>query len=109
MPRHRSKQVIARDGCVITVGARPLVYRKIEVTDKRTGETKTIDDTDSYPARKDGSYPNITDPGDDGIPYAFKPGQRVPRDHPAVAACPGAFVDLDEAEDMGLIEEKTLA
>jgi hypothetical protein len=32
------------------------------------------------------------DEGDEGVPYAFKQGEKVFSDHPAVEACPGAFV-----------------
>jgi len=80
-------QVVAREAIVITVGARPIEYQKIEVAHNRTGVLTTIDNQ------------NVTvDEGDEGIPYAFKAFQKVPRNHPAVKACPSAFMEMDEAE-----------
>ena len=36
------------------------------------------------------------DPGDEGVSYGFRAGERVLSDHPAVEACPGAFIEEDE-------------
>lgn len=99
MGRPRKGQVVAKEAVVVNVGARPLVYKKRQVVNRKTGELATIDDTDSYPDER-----NIEDHGDQGVPYAFKAGERVPASHPAVAAAPGHFVPVEEAEDLGLIE-----
>lgn len=84
-------QVVARETIVITVGATPPVRRRITVTDRRTGDRVEIDDTDNDPI----------EPGDMGTPYTFKAGERVPKNHPAVKECPGAFITLEEAEGDG--------
>lgn len=81
--------VVAREAIVINVGARPIKYGQIEVVHNKTGETRTIDNQN-----------DIVDGGDEGIPYAFKTGQRVHKDHVAVKDNPGAFVSLDEWEDL---------
>lgn len=80
--------VVAREAIVINVGARPVEYGRITVRDRRTSEMVEIADTDRDPI----------DEGDEGTPYAFKAFERVRKDHPAVAACPGAFVPLDEVD-----------
>lgn len=90
MATSKGGYVVAREAIVINVGARPAVYGKITVTDRRTGERKEILDTDHEPI----------DGGDLGIPYSFKELQKVPKNHPAVQANPGAFMDLEEAEDL---------
>lgn len=89
----KSTLVVARDAICVTVGARPIEYGKITVTNRRTGERVEIDD-----------HNHMVDEGDEGIPYAFKAFQKVNRQHPAVAACPGAFMPLEEADDADLIE-----
>jgi hypothetical protein len=76
--------VAAREAIVINVGARPLRYGTVTVRDRRTGEMVTIPDTNHDPI----------DPGDEGVPYAFKALQKVAADHPAVKACPGAFITV---------------
>ena len=37
-------------------------------------------------------------PGDGVAVYVFEAGERVPRNHPAVRACPEAFMELEEWE-----------
>jgi hypothetical protein len=90
------KWVMAKENVCITVGARPISYRKLLVRDRHTGKLVEIDDTDSYPDDPNtGRPPNILDPGDEGIPYAFSRGEKVPADHEAVAANPGFFMAYD--------------
>ena len=93
MPRQQRDpnkgMVVAREAVVVTVGARAPVYEQITVPHNRTGEPVTMN--------KD----QPSDPGTEGIPYAFKQYQRVARSHPAVKESPGSFMpieDLDDAE-----------
>jgi hypothetical protein len=89
-PKRSSSWLVARDAIVVNVGARPIKYGQIKVRDRHTGEVKTIDNQN-----------DIVDSGDEGMPYAFKQNQRVSKNHPAVKACPGAFIpaeDVDESE-----------
>lgn len=86
-PRSRTGWVVAKEAVVVTVGARAPEYEQVEVTDRRTGNRVMIN--------KD--QPAI--PGDEGIPYAFRPYQRVPRSHPAVQEAPGAFMPEEELDD----------
>lgn len=79
--------MVAREAIVVTVGAKPIVYGEITVTDNKSGERKTIP-----------NHNEIVDEGDEGIPYAFKANQRVRNDHPAVKANPGAFIPADEVD-----------
>jgi hypothetical protein len=88
-----SNLVVAREAVVITVGARPIEYGKLEVRHNKTGELVTIDD-----------HNVMTDEGDEGIPYAFKAFQKVNKKHPAVKANPGAFMPLEEADEADLLE-----
>jgi len=89
MPRTRNPNLVAaRDAIVITVGARPIEYGRITVTDRRSGERVEID-----------NHNDIVDEGDEGMPYAFRQFQKVKRDHPAVQACPGAFMPADEVDE----------
>jgi hypothetical protein len=80
--------VVAKEAVVVNVGGRPAEYRTITVTDRRTGERVQILDTDNDPV----------DPGDLGTPHAFKAGERVSSDHPAVKECPGAFAEENGGE-----------
>ena len=80
--------VVARETIVINVGGRPIQYGQITVADRRTNEMKTID-----------NHNQILDDGDEGIPYVFKAFQRVNKNHPAVKACPGAFMPADEVDE----------
>jgi hypothetical protein len=84
-----SDMVVARTAIVVVVGARPCEYRKITVTARRTGERVEILDTDHDPI----------DPGDEGVGYAFRAFQKVNRNHPAVLANPGAFIDASEVDE----------
>jgi hypothetical protein len=84
----KSSKMVAREAIVVNVGARPIEYGKITVVDRKSGETKTID-----------NHNNIVDGGDEGIPYAFKAFQRVSKNHPAVKACPGAFIPAEEVDE----------
>ncbi len=89
-PRRESNAnvVVAREAIVITVGARPIEYGKITVRHNKTNDLVTID-----------NHNDIIDDGDEGIPYAFKAFQRVPKTHPAVKANPGAFMPADDVDD----------
>lgn len=82
--------VVARDACVIVVGARPPVYEKITVIHNKTG----------LPVEMNSD--RIIDEGSEGIPYTFRPYQRVPRSHPAVKDSPSSFMDVDALSDAEL-------
>ena len=84
--------VVAREAICITVGARPVEYHEAKVLNQRTEQMETVPLTEIDPK----------DPGDDGIPYAFKAYQKVQRDHPAVKACPGAFIPYEELSEADL-------
>lgn len=83
--------VVAKEACVINVGARPLEYEKVEVRNERTNELETID-----------NHNNIIDEGDEGVPYAFKAFQKVNANHVAVAEAPGMFIPLAEVDEEDL-------
>jgi hypothetical protein len=87
--RSKSSYVVAREAVIVNVGGVPAVYGEITVTDRRTGDRVTIPDTDSNPVT----------PEDPGTPYTFKANQKVAKNHPAVAACPGAFIPLEDADE----------
>ena len=74
-------EVIAKEAIVIVVGARPPVFRKEIVRDRRTGLFREVELNEFEPI----------DPGDLGTTYTFKAGERVQRDHEAVLDCPGGF------------------
>jgi hypothetical protein len=76
----------AREAVVVTVGARPIQYERRIVRDRHTGKLVEIDVHELPPV----------DPGDEGIGYAFKQGEEVWSDHPAVLDAPGCFVPVDE-------------
>lgn len=80
-----SRTVVAKEAIVVVVGARAPVYEQVTVRHNKTGEMVKMN--------KD--YPS--DEGDAGVPFAFKAGEKVSRSHDAVKACPGAFVDEDDA------------
>ena len=80
--------VVARDAIVINVDGRPIEYGEIEIIDRRTNAKVTIPNQNQ-----------VVDEGDEGTPYAFKAHQRVHKSHPAVKACPGAFVDADNFDE----------
>jgi hypothetical protein len=82
----KNSKVEARDTVVVVVGARPIEYVKRIVRDRHTGKLVEIDIHEVPPV----------DEGDEGIPYVFKAGEKVRRDHPAVEACPGAFREIED-------------
>jgi hypothetical protein len=91
MPATRDRNrgmVVAREAIVINVGARAPNYEQVEVVDRRTGQKVKI------------NMDEPSDPGDEGVPYAFKSMQRVHKDHPAVKANPGAFIPADEVDEV---------
>ncbi len=90
--------LVATEAIVIVVGARPIKYQRREVLNRRTGERQTIDMTD--PAWEP------EDPGDDGVPYVFRVGQRIHPGHPAYesAKAKAVFIPLEEAEEQQLVE-----
>lgn len=83
-----TNMMVAREAIVVVVGARPIEYGEITVHDRHTGEMKTVDNQNQ-----------IVDSGNEGVPYAFKAFQRVSKKHPAVSACPGAFMPADEVDE----------
>ena len=88
----RSKgMVVAREAIVINVGGEPPKYEQVEITHNKTGERVKI------------NMDEPSDPGDLGVPYAFKAFQKVSATHPAVQANPGAFMPLEEVEDLELV------
>jgi hypothetical protein len=98
MARPRSKgTLVATEAIVIVIGARPIKYQRSKVRDRRTGEMVEIDMTDpGWPPE---------DPGDDGVPYVFRPGQKIHPSHPAYESAKGKsiFVSLEDAEEMDLV------
>jgi hypothetical protein len=95
MPRNRnSNTLVAREAIVVNVGARPIEYGEITVVDRKSGEAKTIP-----------NHNQIVDEGDEGMPYAFKANQRVNKNHPAVKACPGAFIPADDVDEVDQVPE----
>jgi hypothetical protein len=91
--KSKSNLVVARELITVVVGARPIEYGKLTVTDRRTGDRVEIDDHDV-----------MVDEGDEGVPYTFKAFQKVNKNHPAVKSCPGAFMPLDEVDEADLLE-----
>jgi hypothetical protein len=89
MARSKSGYVVAKEAVVVNVGGRPAVYGTIDVTDRRTGERVNIPNTDADPVEAE----------DPGMPYAFKANQKVAANHPAVQACPGMFIALEDADE----------
>jgi hypothetical protein len=87
--KNKSTFVYAKEAIVINVGGRPAEYRKITVTDRRTGQRVQILDTDNDPVVAE----------DPGTPYAFKAFQKVHKSHPAVKENPGAFLSSDEVDE----------
>lgn len=76
-----TEMVQARVAMVVVAGARPIVYQRRIVRNRHTGRLEEIDIHELDPV----------DPGDDGVGYAFKAGEQMPADHPAVLASPGGF------------------
>jgi hypothetical protein len=75
--------------CVITVGASPVVWEKRIVRNRHSGKLVEVDLHELPPL----------DPGDEGIPYAFRAGEEVAADHSAVLDAPGCFVPVDATRD----------
>jgi hypothetical protein len=73
--------MIAKEACVIVVGARPIEYQKKIVRDRHTMKLVEIDLHDAPPV----------DEGDPGVTYVFRKGESVEADHPAVLDAPGCF------------------
>lgn len=76
-------KVKARKAVVVTVDARPPVYRKTLVRNRHSGLLEWVE---LQPPEAD-----PIDPGSPGRGYVFKRGEEVEADHEAVAACPGMF------------------
>ena len=98
MARAKRGTLVATEAIVIVVGARPVKYQRREVLNKRTGEMQEIDMTDpGWPPE---------DPGDDGVPYVFRVGQRIHPGHPAYESAreKDIFIPLEEAEEQRLVE-----
>jgi hypothetical protein len=94
----RKGTLVATEAIVIVVGARPIKYQRRKVLNKRSGEYVEIDMTDP------GWEPE--DPGDDGVPYVFRVGQRIHPGHPAYesAKAKAVFIPLEDAEEQQLVE-----
>jgi hypothetical protein len=90
--------LVATEVICIVVGARPVKYQRRKVRDRRTGEMVEIDMTDP-------SW-EPEDPGDDGVPYTFRVGQKIWPGHPAYesAKLKDVFIPLEEAQDQDLVE-----
>lgn len=90
--------MVATEAIVIVVGARPVTYERRKVRDRRTGDLVEIDMTDP------GWEP--ADPGDEGVPYVFRVGQRIHPGHPAYDSAKekAVFIPLEEAEEQYLVE-----
>ena len=79
-------KVEALEACVVTVGARPIVYRSVIVRDRHTHQLVEVDLHEAEPL----------DDGDPGRSYAFARHEKVADDHEAVLDAPGAFRPVDE-------------
>lgn len=77
----------AREAVVIVVGARPVEWQRRIVRDRHTGKLAEIDMHELPPV----------DEGSEGISYAFRAGERVWSDHPAVLDAPGCFIPVSES------------
>jgi hypothetical protein len=71
----------ALDAFVLCIGAKAPVYRTAVVRDRHSGRLAEVPLTELPP----------TDPGSTGMLYAFRRGERVRADHPAVLAKPSMF------------------
>lgn len=94
----KEQTLVATEAIVIVVGARPVEYQRRTVRDRRTGNMVEIEMTD--PAWEP------ADPGDAGVPYVFRVGQRIHPGHPAYASAKAksVFIPLAEAEEQRLVE-----
>jgi hypothetical protein len=84
--------VVAREACVVFVGARAPVYHVASVRDRRTDQMVDVPLTE-YPPK---------DPGAEGRSYVFKQFQRVSKSHEAVKESPSSFMPVDELDDAEL-------
>ena len=99
MARQQKKgTLVSTEAIVIVIGARPIEYQRRKVRDRRTGDMVEIDMTDPAWEPKD--------PGDDGVPYVFRVGQRIHPGHPAYesARLKDCFIPLEAAEEQQLVE-----
>ena len=87
----RPKMMVAREACVVVVGARPVEYGKVTVTHNKTGERVTIDNQNV-----------ILDAGSQGTSYVFKAMEKVSSNHPAVKDSPSSFMPLDDVDEVDL-------
>jgi hypothetical protein len=78
--------VTAKEAVVVNVGGRPVEWHKRIVRDNRTGKLVEIDVHELGPKVR----------AEEGVPYAFRRGEEVSSDHPAVSACPSAFEPIEE-------------
>jgi hypothetical protein len=88
MPTTKTKWAEARKAVVVTVGARPPIFRTTIVRNRHTGKLAEV------PLAPMEAPP--LDEGDVGRSYVFKRGERVPADHEAVLDAPGAFYPVEE-------------
>ena len=84
----KKEMMVAREACVVTVGARPIEYAKIRTYDKHSEKWVEID-----------NQMDVVDPGDDGISYTFKKFQKVSPNHEAVKDAPSAFMPFSEIDE----------
>lgn len=86
MATTKTKMMVTRETCCVTVGARPIEYQRRIVRDMRTGKLAEID-VHELP---------LVDEGDLGRSYVFTKGELIPADHEAVADAPGCFREADD-------------
>jgi hypothetical protein len=84
--------VVAREACVVFVGARAPQYQIGKVRDRRTDQVVDVPLTEFEPI----------DSGAEGRSYVFKQYQRVSKNHEAVKTSPGSFMEVDELDDAEL-------
>ena len=94
-PRNPNQgMVVAREACVVIVGAKAGVRHRRPVVDRHTGQTVDMDMTDPAWGWKENPI--------EGKTYVFKPYQRVPRSHEAVEASPDSFMEIEDLNDAEL-------
>lgn len=82
----KPKMMIAKEACVIVVGASPIEYERRIVRDRHTGKLAEIDIHELPPVRE----------AEPGRTYVFRRGEEVPADHEAVLDGPGRFREAPE-------------
>ena len=82
--------MIAKEACVICVGARPITYRTQIVRDRHTNRLVEIDIHEEPYA----------DPGEPGTDYVFRKGEAAEADHPAVLDAPGLWREPNEFDSL---------